>query len=113
MDSVYACVFLSSIKNWLGFGNHTELKEADKMKKFLIVGLGNVGQEYANTRHNIGFKILDYIANSEEVSFETLKLADVTTIKIKGRLPPGTVPEATSLKLPSTTTIPRVLTVSP
>jgi len=74
-----------SIKNWLGFGNHTELKEADKMKKFLIVGLGNVGQEYANTRHNIGFKILDYIANSEEVSFETLKLADVTTIKIKGR----------------------------
>jgi len=74
-----------SIKNWLGLSNHTALKEEDKMKKFLIVGLGNIGEKYANTRHNIGFKILDYIANSEGASFETLKLADVTTIKIKGR----------------------------
>lgn len=55
------------------------------MKKFLIVGLGNIGEEYAATRHNIGFKILDYIAKSENLTFETLKLGDITTLKIKGR----------------------------
>ena len=55
------------------------------MKKFLIVGLGNIGSEYANTRHNIGFKILDYIANQEGISFQTVKLGEVTELKIKGR----------------------------
>jgi len=74
-----------AIKNWLGFSNATELKENNKMKKFLIVGLGNIGEKYANTRHNIGFKILDYIAKNEEATFETQKLGDITTIKIKGR----------------------------
>lgn len=55
------------------------------MKKFLIVGLGNIGSEYANTRHNIGFKVLDYIANQEGISFQSVKLGDVTELKIKGR----------------------------
>jgi PTH1 family peptidyl-tRNA hydrolase len=55
------------------------------MKKFLIVGLGNIGEQYANTRHNIGFKILDALAEKEELKFETLKLGDVATYKFKGR----------------------------
>jgi PTH1 family peptidyl-tRNA hydrolase len=55
------------------------------MKKFLIVGLGNIGSEYANTRHNIGFKVLDYIANQEGISFQSVKLGDVAELKIKGR----------------------------
>ena len=55
------------------------------MKKFLIVGLGNIGSEYANTRHNIGFKVLDYIANQDGISFQTQKLGDVAELKIKGR----------------------------
>jgi PTH1 family peptidyl-tRNA hydrolase len=55
------------------------------MKKFLIVGLGNIGAEYVNTRHNIGFKILDYFAKKESLTFQTAKLGDIAEFKIKGR----------------------------
>lgn len=55
------------------------------MKKFLIVGLGNIGAEYVNTRHNIGFKIVDAMAKAEAVSFSTQKLGDLAEFKIKGR----------------------------
>ncbi|NNC69302.1 MAG: aminoacyl-tRNA hydrolase [Flavobacteriaceae bacterium] len=55
------------------------------MKKYLIVGLGNMGAEYHDTRHNIGFKILDELADLEEVSFETQKLGDLAKFKFKGR----------------------------
>ena len=66
------------------FKKHTS-EDNIPMKKFLIVGLGNIGSEYANTRHNIGFKVLDYIANQEGISFQTQKLGDVAELKIKGR----------------------------
>jgi len=59
--------------------------KTDDMNKFLIVGLGNIGAEYANTRHNIGFKVLDFIANKEGASFDNLKLGAVAELKIKGR----------------------------
>jgi PTH1 family peptidyl-tRNA hydrolase len=55
------------------------------MKKFLIVGLGNIGAEYVNTRHNIGFKILDYFAKKESLTFQTAKLGEIAEFKIKGR----------------------------
>jgi PTH1 family peptidyl-tRNA hydrolase len=73
------------LKRWLNFGYKVEKEETDIMKKFLIVGLGNIGEKYADTRHNIGFKILDYLVKSESTAFETLKLGDVATLKIKGR----------------------------
>ena len=57
----------------------------NSMKKFLIIGLGNPGEKYKNTRHNIGFKALDYIANKEETSFETQKLGDIALFRFKGR----------------------------
>ena len=66
-------------------GKKPQEEEVDPMKKFLIVGLGNIGPKYYNTRHNIGFRILDYLAEQESLNFETQKLGDVTTYKFKGR----------------------------
>lgn len=57
----------------------------DCMKKFLIVGLGNIGAEYVNTRHNIGFKTVDFFARKEGISFETVKLGSLAEYKFKGR----------------------------
>jgi PTH1 family peptidyl-tRNA hydrolase len=54
-------------------------------KKYLIVGLGNIGVEYVNTRHNIGFKVLDYVAQKENLTFETAKLGTITEYGLKGR----------------------------
>ena len=54
-------------------------------KKFLVVGLGNIGSKYKMTRHNIGFEIVDYLSNKEKLSFETFKLAEKTTLKKKGK----------------------------
>ena len=62
-----------------------KVEETDPMKKFLIAGLGNVGAKYENTRHNIGFRILDELAREKEVSFETEKLGDIASFKYKGR----------------------------
>lgn len=53
--------------------------------KYLIVGLGNIGQEYAETRHNIGFMVVDKIAQQENVTWESNRLAFTTEIKHKGR----------------------------
>lgn len=55
------------------------------MKKFLIIGLGNIGAEYVNTRHNIGFKALDFLAKKEGIAFETVKLGSLALYKFKGK----------------------------
>jgi PTH1 family peptidyl-tRNA hydrolase len=53
--------------------------------KFLIVGLGNIGDEYINTRHNIGFTITDALAKSAEAFFSLDRLAYTCEFRFKGK----------------------------
>jgi PTH1 family peptidyl-tRNA hydrolase len=53
--------------------------------KYLIAGLGNIGPEYELTRHNIGFLILDHLANKHGVQFHSDRLAFTTELKYKGK----------------------------
>jgi len=67
------------------FGRPSLLEETDPMKKFLTVGLGNIGSDYDETRHNIGFKVLDFLAEQEAFTFESAKLGSVGSFKYKGK----------------------------
>jgi PTH1 family peptidyl-tRNA hydrolase len=56
------------------------------MSKFLIVGLGNIGGEYAHTRHNIGFDVVDAFIQKHGGAFRNDRLADVAEVKWKGKI---------------------------
>ena len=71
---------------WLNkiFGNIFKKEEPDPMK-YLIVGIGNMGAEYDETRHNVGFEILDKLAKEAGVTFKNAMLGDIAEFKHKGR----------------------------
>lgn len=54
--------------------------------KYIIVGLGNPGSKYENTRHNIGFKVMDALVDELGGSFAVEKHAEVAEVKYKGRI---------------------------
>ena len=55
------------------------------MNKYLIIGIGNIGEDYDNTRHNIGFDVLDKLSDILNVNFESVKLALRAESKFKGK----------------------------
>lgn len=60
-------------------------QESIFLKKFLLVGLGNIGAKYTNTRHNVGFAIADAIAEHFQVEFTSQRYADVAEFTYKGK----------------------------
>jgi peptidyl-tRNA hydrolase, PTH1 family len=56
-----------------------------QMQKFLIIGLGNIGADYAHTRHNIGFDVADAFVKKHEGSWRIDRLAEISEVKLKGR----------------------------
>ncbi len=69
---------LKKIFNW------SRSPKVDPMK-YLIVGLGNIGSEYEDTRHNIGFNVLDELAKQEGLKFENLRYGAVCEYRFKGK----------------------------
>ena len=58
---------------------------SDPVMKYLIVGLGNIGAKYSDTRHNVGFEVVDYIAEIKKGTWKSENLGSVSRVKHKGR----------------------------
>ncbi len=77
---------LFTVLNWFKnkLSQFFTAKEPDPMK-YLIVGLGNMGYDYDDTRHNIGFDVIDALANEYELTYKHVTLGDMAEFKYKGK----------------------------
>ncbi len=73
------------IFDWLKNLFKREEEEVADPMKYLIVGLGNIGAKYDNTRHNIGFEVVDALAKAADVSWKTENLGSIAEFRHKGR----------------------------
>lgn len=74
------------MKWFFSWWNSQKNSNSKALKKYLIVGLGNIGSEYDRTRHNIGFDALNAMAKDKELTFEEGRYGAMSKFKFKGRL---------------------------
>lgn len=76
---------MSGLFIWRRRKNIGKLENIDPEMKYLIVGLGNIGAKYEDTRHNVGFEVVDHMAKEGKGEWKSVSHGDMATIKHKGR----------------------------
>ena len=86
--SISLCTFVNNFykMSWITYLYNRFFKEEEPdPMKYLVVGLGNMGAEYDDTRHNVGFDVVDRLAKDFEVSFKNDQLGDIAEFRFKSR----------------------------